>query len=819
MRRIFNLLLSLVFLFALSCAFVEVKADAGGRPIQITYIYDNHNVFERTDYAEYGAGYVHSFSNNENYEFAYWVVNGAVRKDLPSDYQFTVTTEMKLQAVFSPMGKHTVLFIDSNGAVIDIQFVDNGATASEPGNLPDKPGLKISETNRWSPASLENITDSTVFVLQYELESDESFTLTVDEETHGAYDFNQVVTVEADPEKAGVAFSHWEEDGKIVSFSAEYTFTMLYDRALTAVYDNERTVTPLVYLSDALRLRDGHVSFLGQAYLPGPGYELVEAGFLFTNGEGDLEKDAAGVTVATHPKPNAWTDEFLMSFPNSLFKRVRAFITVKNEGGMATYYSEKTYSAPANLPIISLNSEPFAIDAGEDLVYSVAPAVPLSGVSHQGEPLTAGEDYVYDEENGLLTIKGQYLIKSYRFGSEALALIAETETGENAGFVASYDNPRYRVLNGGFETGGIYGWNSFQIWKNESGMIAWTDDRVVSGGYFDQGYSYERDGDFNLGIYGGSITKDSGQERMGHLRSSNFILGGSGWISFKLGGGADSAFAYVSVRRSADNFEVARFGNPRFKESGGADTEARLFKYYFDLSTVAEIGENLYFVISDTSSYEWCVLSADSFFTYYEEAPTPGEKELAVNIVPEIPNIDTADNSIKNGYFNDGLNHWSDANSTFAIDGSGFARSDGKIGDGDTGVLRSSAFSVTENKYLRFGWAGGLKYDKQIFVSVKEVGTNIEVLRFVRRDNLWDKSNENFDNHMLDLSGLDESKLYYLEFADNTKSGWGVSFIKEVRLVSKEEYDSVVIPHPGDRAVLIHGLETEFAYNLPYGSA
>ncbi|MDD4078059.1 MAG: hypothetical protein PHT03_08850, partial [Bacilli bacterium] len=117
------------------------------------------------------------------------------------------------------------------------------------------------------------------------------------------------------------------------------------------------------------------------------------------------------------------------------------------------------------------------------------------------------------------------------------------------------------------------------------------------------------------------------------------------------------------------------------------------------------------------------------------------------------------------------------------------------------------------NKYIRFDWAGGLKYDKQIFVSVKEVGTNIEVLRFVRRDNLSGKADDNFDQHLLDLSSLDANKLYYLEFADNVKAGWGVSFIKEIRIVSKEEYDSIT---SGDWAVSIAGIEKNFVYPLPY---
>ena len=466
-----------------------------------------------------------------------------------------------------------------------------------------------------------------------------------------------------------------------------------------------------------------------------------------------------------------------------------------------------------SLPEVEQISSGFAIDFLNDVVFAVC----LNGntfakVTYLGADLTESEDFLYDEETSSLTIKGRFLARVYRFDAEFASLTLITEQDNNIGFPVAYDKPRHRVLNGGFETGDLYGWNSFQIWKNEPEMIAWTDDRVVSGGYFDQYFSYFRDGDYNLGIYGGAISKDSGQERMGHLRSSDFILGGSGWISFKLGGGADPAFAYVSVRRSADNFEVARFANPNF-ELGDPEKEARLFQYYFDLSTVAAIGESLYFVISDTASNEWCVLSADSFFAYYEEAPATDNGDIAVNIVPEIQNIETAGNEIKNGDFSDGLNHWTDANGAFTIDGSGFARSDGKTGDGDTGVLRSSAFAITANKYLRFEWAGGLKYDKQIFVSVKEVGTNIEVLRIVRRDNLADKSNEFFDNHILDLSGLDESKLYYLEFADNAKSGWGVSFFKDIRLISEEEYNGIAT---GDRAVLIPGIETEFAYSMPY---
>ena len=476
-------------------------------------------------------------------------------------------------------------------------------------------------------------------------------------------------------------------------------------------------------------------------------------------------------------------------------------------------------SLPVNPASVQMSSDGYRIDDCNDVTYDVSlNGNTFVGISYDSYELDV-EDYSFDTETGILTIKASFINGIYRFGQEEYAFILRYNSGEeqnDLAFILTTDHAENRVLNGGFETGNLYGWNAFDIWKNEAGMRAWTNDRVVDGGYFDQNYPYNRDGKYNLGIYGGGISKDSAQERMGHLRSSNFVLGGSGYVSFKLGGGKNSSFAYVSIRRASDNEEVARFGNRHFNktEIDGAKVcdngEAYMFEYYYDLS--AYLGQSLYFVITDASSSDWCVMSADSFVTYYAQAPATTEDTLAVNILPAILGVDTADNSIKNGGLTENLGQWQDVNNVFKIDKC--ARSDNNGGDASTGVLRSSAFSVNgDNKYVRFGWAGGLAYDKQVFVSVKEVGTNIEVLRYVRRDNLSSKKGSSFDNHMLDLSGLDDTKLYYLEFADNTTGGWGLTMIKEVRLVGESEWNSVVST---DRAVSISGLETTFSYVNPY---
>lgn len=390
------------------------------------------------------------------------------------------------------------------------------------------------------------------------------------------------------------------------------------------------------------------------------------------------------------------------------------------------------------------------------------------------------------------------------------------------------DHAPYQVINGGFETGDLTGWKVYRLWKNEDGIAAFHQSLVHNHTYFGSN-PYGRDGSYQLGISSGPNSGDEpikwdggmSEERMGYLRSSDFTLGGSGWISFKLGGGKHPSFAYMSVRKASDHTEIARFANRHFNDTTKAtaqygntitNAEAFLFQYYFDLSSVTALGTKLYILLCDTSSWEWSVLSADSFVTYYKTAPaTPSEDQTATNILPEVLNIDTADNSIKNGGFNPDLTAWNDSAVQGDKDmgwnrdgGDSSARSDknGK-GDGGIGILRSSAFTLGDNNYVKFDWAGGLKYDKQIFVSVKEVGTNIEKLRFVRRDNLSNKEGTNFDNHLLDLSTLDNTKKYYLEFADNRAGGWGISYIKNVQLVNYYTPD-------GDRAVAISHLPTTF---------
>ncbi|MDY0345736.1 MAG: hypothetical protein WCX85_00565 [Bacilli bacterium] len=396
-----------------------------------------------------------------------------------------------------------------------------------------------------------------------------------------------------------------------------------------------------------------------------------------------------------------------------------------------------------------------------------------------------------------------------------VVLNALTASNDDSGVEASY--APYQIPNGGFESGNLDGWKAYRIWKNESGMAAFDSSLIHNGTYFDN-YPYNRDGNYQLGITSGSVTWDQSTERMGYLRSTDFILGGSGWISFKLGGGKYNEFAHVSIRETGTNVEVARFGNRWFNNtdrasavfgSGISNAEAFLFPYYFDLSSVSDLGDSLYILLCDTAAYDWSILSADSFVTYYptESEPTPSADEIAVNILPSVLGIDTAANSIPNGYFDSNYDGWQISGEGWGYHGDHYMRSNTLHGDGGMGILRSTAFTVSTDKYIRFDWAGGLKFDKQIFISVKEVNTNIEKIRFVRRDNLSGKEGENFDNHMLNLSSLDSAKKYYLEFADARTGGWGISYVDAIRIVAETEWNSVA---SGDRAIMISDLPLLF---------
>ncbi len=454
----------------------------------------------------------------------------------------------------------------------------------------------------------------------------------------------------------------------------------------------------------------------------------------------------------------------------------------------SSYESSLLLNTPEVIPL----SDSFDIDNRSDLRYELN-AEQTIFVGIEGYGIRSSD---YSVSGNILTLSREYLKYFPNVASYTLQAVFTYDFQEI--FVPfEFDivcaHRENRIINGDFETGNYFGWNSYPLWKDESGLVAFQNERIVATSFYGSSNSnpYNREGQFHLGVYGypyTSTSKDINQERMGMLRSSDFILGGAGWISFRMGGGPNSGTAYVSIKESGTNIELARYGNRHFGNTSLSQTmnaEAYMFQYYADLSSY--LGTSMYVLISDAASHEWNVLALDNVQTYLEIAPLPPPEQLAVNIKPNISGIGENNNDFSS-HLNISISGWENPQDVFRfVDGR--AQSNRLTGDGDLGVLRSPAFRIAPNgnHFLTFEWEGAIMYDKQLFVLVKEVATNIEVLRLTRRDNLYQKSGGGFDKHYYDLGGLDVTKEYYIELVDNIKSSWGLISVKNVFLVNQED--------------------------------
>lgn len=383
MRKIKFILFPLVLLFAVAFTGTLIRANTPETVnVALTSVFDGENtVSQGTVSRAYGSKF--SFDSNvesglpQDYTFAYWVVNGAVRPDLPIDHEFTITTQLELVAVFSPVDKHTVLFMDSNGKLLKTAFVANQGTASDDGiTLPSKPGYTVKTGEAKWNAPLTDITSDTVFILQYEKDATDLLTLVVNNGTGDSeeYEYNEVVTAVADAPVGGLYFSHWEENGKKVSSQSEYSFTMLTNREITAVYsETEPTDLPFVSISDDLSLRAGYRSYLGQFYVP-DGYDYIEHGIITTKGSGTITFETSNVNIIQSNKFFASTKEYLMSFTMESHSSARAYLIVKQGEAISIVYSD----------LVAFNEIPLTVteiwDAGFSTSHLVFTDVELIGV-------------------------------------------------------------------------------------------------------------------------------------------------------------------------------------------------------------------------------------------------------------------------------------------------------------------------------------------------------------------------------------------------------------------------------------------------------
>ena len=351
----------------------------------------------------------------------------------------------------------------------------------------------------------------------------------------------------------------------------------------------------------------------------------------------------------------------------------------------------------------------------------------------------------------------------------------------------------YEIKNGGFETGSLAGWEVLE-------GLAFSHEGVnPESTWWNECITYDRDGDFHYGHYLPSAT--------GRMRSSEFILGGSGYVSFKLGGCQNNDLTYLSffVKDGEKAVEVARYSNRKywnfqFPFFANGMKLLNMIQYVADLTPY--IGKTMYIEAVDRNATadDLGAMTIDSIQTYHETKPgfyNVDHYQAISMISPEVEieseyqvlngTFETGDltgwetswtsEDDRIGYISDAYGWWDE---NYPYNKKGNYLFTGVSDEGNTGYLRSSNFKVGGINKMSFRLGGG-RDPRLCYVGVYDAENDKELARFGNhyyRDGnlaLINKGTNllNMVQYVADLSEF-EGKEVYLKVVDNATKDWGL---------------------------------------------
>lgn len=275
--------------------------------------------------------------------------------------------------------------------------------------------------------------------------------------------------------------------------------------------------------------------------------------------------------------------------------------------------------------------------------------------------------------------------------------------------LAMTDSTAYRLANGGFEDG-MSGWTKV-------GNIGDVSSDTHYWAWEDGGYAFGMDGEKMFSAY----APGAEEKAVGTLTSSTFVVGGSGFVTYKVGAMRDGNYVYVDVVDADSKQILVRYYNGLWVEyTEGVKSGCSLVAYRADLSAFK--GKEVFFRISDNADSGYGLFFVDSFNTYYENAPEGFNDATAVGYEVSGTIYDLFNGGFEmgdvQGWWNTGEpGHVTSADAFF----SGVAY--GKEGtylysgvedhgagngrEGNRGVLTSSAFELGGVGYITFMLGGG----------------------------------------------------------------------------------------------------------------
>ena len=293
---------------------------------------------------------------------------------------------------------------------------------------------------------------------------------------------------------------------------------------------------------------------------------------------------------------------------------------------LRNYYSNYPYPVPLQSLTFTAYASTQVVDCGTvDLTAFVADAAAAFGSEDVPVTITAvNGEAVADASTVDMSEPGFYTVT---YGAEY-----EGKTAE-ASFTVVAMADHSTIANGGFESGNLAGWTV------ESGNWALVEGQlpgVISAEtYWGEELPYNQAGDYHLDGWNTGIGEPDGWA----LRSTNFVLGGSGFISVRMGGNAAVVHVFKADGTEIGLYRQTRFADQNFPSLAAGGSWADMGTYVIDLSEY--IGEELYIVLEDeVIEGGWAHAFFDEVVTFYEEAP---DYENTVDTVKDGNTTDTVD--------------------------------------------------------------------------------------------------------------------------------------------------------------------------------
>ena len=350
----------------------------------------------------------------------------------------------------------------------------------------------------------------------------------------------------------------------------------------------------------------------------------------------------------------------------------------------------------------------------------------------------------------------------------------------------------FQIENGSFENDNLDGWELNGNIGNISYDYIW----------WNEWYTFNKNGLFFFSGFAGS------EGDKGTLTSSTFTLGGSGIITYRLGGGMNPELCYIDVI-DADDPELiyCRFANEKFSTRGGVFTGvpitvgcdgfgAKMVLYKADLSKFVNKGTKLRLRITDNASSDWGLIFADDFVTYYENAnDVPKDAVSATDILPA-PSFEDIERTLNlafniNSVALNPVNHISIYSYTFAL------------ADEYEGVtLQGNVVSLTPQEELN------ANFDKTYEIIVKAVIKNTV------------NEKETEQNVKLTLTAIyDNRRLLNGDFETGDLTGWTVASgnvkVNEA-VVSEETWWNEKLPYNQGGSYHFDGWSAQYAESDAY---